>query len=352
MLTMRKDAIAFAVILCATRACSVNTNVGVQRQGTGGPVETSSHVDHFVPHISTDPANKNDPVKLFLRERVPVDARGPVVLFVHGRSTFAVPAFDLAHRGYSWMDYLARAGFDVFAMDLQGYGGSSKPRVMDEPCNTSRSHQIKYLIPNPLAAPCPPTYPHSFGSFRTDWDEIDSTVEFIRALRRDGGLKVNLIGWSRGGMRVIGYAALHPDKIERVVAYAPTRFPPPVTDRAYPTNLIDKAGSFVDWDRQRDATNCPDQFDPAIRDLIWDSTMELDKPGSRWGTSGISRSPSFDGAAGWTADLPGMLLAPTLVIRGSLDDQAPEAATRALYESLRAPKVYVTVRCGSHELQH
>ena len=28
-----------------------------------------------------------------------------------------------------------------------------------------------------------PRYPHSFGSFATDWDEIDTVVEFIRSLR-------------------------------------------------------------------------------------------------------------------------------------------------------------------------
>jgi fermentation-respiration switch protein FrsA (DUF1100 family) len=42
--------------------------------------------------------------------------------------------------------------------------------------------------------------------------------------------------------------------------------------------------------------------------------------------------------------------APTLVIRGALDDQAPEHATRALYDALGGPKAFVTVSCGSHEL--
>jgi len=99
---------------------------------------------------------------------------------VQGRSVFAVPAFDLDFQDYSWMAYLAAAGFDVFALDLQGYGGSSKPSVMDDPCNTSGANQANYLVPNPLQAPCSPSYPHSFGSFRTDWDEMDTVVEFIR----------------------------------------------------------------------------------------------------------------------------------------------------------------------------
>ena len=60
-----------------------------------------------------------------------------VVLFIQGRSAAAVPAFDLAYADYSWMVNLADAGFDVFAMDLQGYGSSSKPAAMDDPCNTS-----------------------------------------------------------------------------------------------------------------------------------------------------------------------------------------------------------------------
>jgi hypothetical protein len=46
------------------------------------------------------------------------------------------------------------AGFDAFAVDLQGYGRSSKPVVVDEPCNTSADDQAKYLIPKSVV----PTY--------------------------------------------------------------------------------------------------------------------------------------------------------------------------------------------------
>jgi hypothetical protein len=137
-------------------------------------------IDHFVSHISTERANKGSRVSLFVRERRGAPL-GPVVLLVQGRSAAAVPAFDLAYADYSSMVDLAAAGFDVFAMDLQGYGSSSRPTVMDDPCNTSPENQAKYLVPNPLPAPCRPRYPHAFGSFATDWE---TSRESSRSRRR------------------------------------------------------------------------------------------------------------------------------------------------------------------------
>jgi pimeloyl-ACP methyl ester carboxylesterase len=247
------------------------------------------------------------------------------------------------------MRYLADAGFHAFAVDLQGYGSSARPAIMDDPCNTGADAQARHLIPNPLRTPCPPRYPRSFGSFATDWDEIDTVVAFIRSLRGQGALRVNLVGWSRGGMRAIGYAALRPNNVQRVVALAPTRFPPVASVPTYPVHITDKRDFFLDWDRQTDSKNCPQQFDASIRQALWESTIALDKLGSTWGPSGVRRSPAFT-AAGWTADLPGRVQAPTLVIRGSLDDQAPDQATRALYDALGGPKAYSIVSCGSHEL--
>ena len=34
-------------------------------------------------------------------------------------------AFDVPYQDYSWMAYLAEAGFDVFAMDITGIGRSA-----------------------------------------------------------------------------------------------------------------------------------------------------------------------------------------------------------------------------------
>jgi alpha-beta hydrolase superfamily lysophospholipase len=55
---------------------------------------------------------------------------------VAGATVSVVPAFDLQFENYSWMEYLATAGFDVFAMDVTGYGLSPRP-MMDDPCNNS-----------------------------------------------------------------------------------------------------------------------------------------------------------------------------------------------------------------------
>ena len=95
-----------------------------------------------------------------------------------------------------------------------------------------------------------------------------------------------------------------PDNVEKVVALAPTRFPPVASVPSYPMNMSDKRDFFADWDRQIDSKNCPQQVDPSIRQALWDSTIARDKLGSGWGASGVRRSPAFT-AVGWTPDLPG-----------------------------------------------
>src|ERR1700687_4345705 len=87
--------------------------------------------DYLVPHISTVPATAGDHVELFVRETVqPGRHRDrPAVLMVHGTTQSTVTSFDIRLENYSWMDHLATAGFDVFAMDLTGYGLSPRPRM-------------------------------------------------------------------------------------------------------------------------------------------------------------------------------------------------------------------------------
>ena len=51
-----------------------------------------------------------------------------VVLFVHGAGTPAEVAFDVPYQDYSWMAYLAQAGFDTFSVD------TDRLRPLDATC--------------------------------------------------------------------------------------------------------------------------------------------------------------------------------------------------------------------------
>ena len=49
------------------------------------------------------------------------------VLFEHGATYPSETAFDLPVGGVSWMDDIAKAGYDVWLVDVRGYGRSSRP---------------------------------------------------------------------------------------------------------------------------------------------------------------------------------------------------------------------------------
>ena len=311
--------------------------------------------DFYVPHVSTVDFNGGETVNLFVRERscggdIKKDEHRPAVLLIQGRSAYAIPSYDLPFKDYSWMEFLAKRGFDVYAMDLQGYGGSTIPSIMNNPCNANTESQAKYLIPHPLATTCAPAYAKSFGNYATNWDEIDTVVDYIRASQADPRAKVSLIGHSRGGLRVIGYAALHPDKIERIVAFTPTRWPPVNVNPAFPLNVDNQSDYFVDMNRQ---AKCPGQIEPGVQDALWSQFMSFDRMGATWGApngTGIRRYPSFASGAGWQEDIPNRVHVPTLVIRGEFDDASPATSARDLYNLIPAQKVYVTVTCAGHEL--
>ena len=79
-------------------------------------------LEHRVKVQSTVPALVGKTVDLYVRERVSASMKldavpaDRVVLFVHGAGTPAEVAFDVPHSDYSWMAYLADAGFDVFSV--------------------------------------------------------------------------------------------------------------------------------------------------------------------------------------------------------------------------------------------
>ncbi len=211
-----------AKIMTLALAAAVAAVVAVSAGDDGERLLT---IDHYVRVKSTVPALAGQEVPIYVRERVQAGLAlrgGPapdrVALFVHGAGTPAEVAFDVPQADYSWMAYLARAGFDVFAMDTTGYGRSFRPAAMNDPCNLARERQGAF-VPSLIAAPCPPSYGHAMTTIASDWNDINAVVDHVRALRRVD--KVSLLAWSLGGPRAGGYAAQHPEKVHKMVLLAP-----------------------------------------------------------------------------------------------------------------------------------
>ncbi len=308
-------------------------------------------VDHAVTVTSIVPAIAGQPAQIYVRERVAEGMTNPaadrVVLFVHGAGTPAEVAFDVPIGDYSWMAYLAAAGFDAFAMDTTGYGRSTRPAPMNDPCNLSAEQQAQF-IPSLIKAPCTATHPGQLTTIASDWHDIDAVVDYIRALRKVE--KVSLVAWSLGGPRAGGYAAQHPDKVNRLVLFAPAY------NRAAPaTRPAPSAGSVAfntqsrpefdaNWDRQ---IGCEKQFDPQVREVVWAEMLASDPVGAKWG-SGVRRAPST-ASWGWNAAMIGSMKMPTLIIAGALDKQVPPDRVKAAYDDSGATdKVLIDLGCSSH----
>ena len=275
-----------------------------------------------------------------------------VVLFVHGGTTPVAAGYDMEFQDYSWMEALAREGFDVWAVDQTGYGGSARP-FMDDPCNVDPELQATLLVGNVLEEPCAAHHPLRFNTIRGEWEEIDAAVNFI--LEETGASRLSLIGWSAGGPRAGGYATLHPDKVNRLFLFAPVAGNANLQladapAEGFTTTLRDKEGFGESWRAQ---ATCPGQIEDGALDAYWAASMKWDPVGATWGPEGgdgYVRGPTRTGS-GWTPDMVASLDKPLLVIGGELDATIQPAAAKSVYEQAGSTdKVYVAVACGSHFL--
>jgi pimeloyl-ACP methyl ester carboxylesterase len=329
-----------------------NTATGLA--ATGGE---DSHqilaIDHYVPHTSIAPATNGQPVTLYMRERAQADVvrqgsalTGKVVVFVQGSRLGSTGVFDAPYQDYSWMAYLAQSGFDTFGLDMTGYGLSTRPAPMDDPCNLDPAQQA-LLIPSVLPEPCPPSYPSQVTTLRSDWDDLDGAVDYVRALRHVD--RVSLVGWSFGGSRAGGYAMLHPGKVDRLVLLAPAydrehpnASAPESPAAGAPMGVTSADGLASSWDPQ---VQCSDQLDPRIRETIWNEGILAD--GVSW-APGLRRVPSFPNW-NWNRSIAEKVQAPTLLISGEMDKVVPQQVVRDLYADLRTDqKLFVDLACSSH----
>jgi pimeloyl-ACP methyl ester carboxylesterase len=312
-------------------------------------------VDHYVRVKSTAPNIAGQTAQIYVREVVlpGVALRGraaptSVVLFVHGAGTPAEVSFDVPYKDYSWMAYLAKAGFDVFSMDMTGYGRSTRPPAMNDPCNLSKEQQARF-VPQLIAAPCAPSHPTPITTMGSDWNDIGAVVDHLRALR--GVERVSLVAWSQGGPRAGGYAAGNPDKIARLVVLAPAynrsgplAAPDPLPSANAPMNVQSHVDFTANWDRQ---VGCPEQYEPAASAAVWNEMLLSDPVGSTWGT-GVRRAPQVP-TWGFNQKIVAGMQTPFMMVAGVHDKQVTPERVRELFADLGSPqKVLVDLGCSSH----
>lgn len=164
--------------------------------------------DYHVSHTSNEPSYAQQELesRVTLRMREVVTAGrertvaqdGRVLLLIHGYSVPGQVAFDTDHQNCSLMRQLARAGWDTFAQDMEGFGSSTRPPIMDDPA----------------------ALPKSKAPIRGDVTvrDVERAMAFINALR--GTQRVHLLGWSQGAtLEAPRFALEHPDKVAKLVLF-------------------------------------------------------------------------------------------------------------------------------------
>src|SRR5580698_7744153 len=187
-------------ILQMSLACLVaSTLASAGAQAKGPKLETT---DTMIP--SGDAG-----VQLFVRNKHPAGketAADKILLFVHGATYPAETAFDLPIEGVSMMDLIAARGYDVYLVDVRGYGRSTRPPEMSQPPEAN-----KPLVSTEVAA-----------------HDLSVAVDYILKKRKVS--KIDVMGWSWGTSIAGMYTSEHNDKVNRLVLYAPqwVRTEPPV----------------------------------------------------------------------------------------------------------------------------
>lgn len=301
-------------------------------------------LDHYVRVKSAVPAMAGQTAHIYVREVAQPRHGREVVLFIHGAGTPAEVAFDVPFEDYSWMAFLARAGYDVFSMDMSGYGRSTRPMAMNDPCNLAPDQQKSVF-----QSACPPTYGQQMTTIASDWNDINGVVDYLRSLR--GVDKVNLIGWSLGGPRAGGYAAHHPDKVAKLILLAPAyrrgsaAAPPAQVPAAGPAFATQSREEFdANWNRQ---VGCPAQIDEKAREAVWADMLASDPQAATWGPR-VRRAPLVT-VWGWNESVVAKMTMPALFVAAALDKQALPAGVRSLYEDFGAKqKLLLDLGCASH----
>jgi pimeloyl-ACP methyl ester carboxylesterase len=282
-----------------------------------------------------------DGVQIFVRNKRPEGIQtfksDRIVVLMHG-ATYPSTSFDLPLAGKSWMDYMAGRGFDVYALNLPGYGRSTRPASMDAPADQNAPFM------------------------RTDeaTKALGAVVDYV--LKRRGVDKINLVAWSWGTTIAAAYTTENQGKVERLALYAP------VWLRTTPSlvQIQGKVGAYRTVSRDqalgRWLTGVPDDKKAALIPAGWfdmwaDATFATDPKGE----GKTLRAPNGvvqDGLDFWGATPPkpywdpAKITSPVLLVLGEWDRDTPPYMAQALYPLLTnaAWKRHVVLSEGTHTI--
>jgi pimeloyl-ACP methyl ester carboxylesterase len=289
------------------------------------------------------PARDDPALKLYVRNKHPADmARFPpdrTVVFVHGATYPAETAFDLPLGGMSWMDFIASRGFDVYLLDVRGYGRSTRPAAMDKP-----------------AAESPPV-----ATTDEAVEDVAAVADFVRGRRSLA--KLDLLGWSWGTSIMATYAARHPDTVERLVLYAPVwlRTTPSlvqVSGQLGAYRVVSRKDALGRW-----LTGVAEDRKAALIPAGWfdtwaDATFATDPVGAAQNPP-VLRAPNgvvLDGRQFWSVDKPmydpAALTKPVMLTLAEWDHDTPPYMAQTLFPLLtRSPhKRLVMLAEGTHSI--
>jgi pimeloyl-ACP methyl ester carboxylesterase len=304
-----------------------------------------------VQHAATQPGNAAlvteefmipaaDPgLQLYVRNKRPRDlARftpDNMVLFVHGATYPAETSFDLQLDGLSWMDYIASRGYDVYLVDVRGYGKSSRPAEMDQPAERNPP-----IVRTATAA-------RDYGA----------AVDFV--LKRRGVAKLNVLGWSWGTAISALYTSQNSAKVNRLVMYAPVwlRETKSLTDTggalgAYRTVTADAAVKRRGAGVPAGKKPMPDAW---VEEWVR-ATFASDPVGAK-AEPRFVRAPNgnvIDNRAYWSAGKalydPADIKVPTMLVLAEWDADTPVYMAQALFPKLvnADPKRLVIIGEGTH----
>jgi pimeloyl-ACP methyl ester carboxylesterase len=283
-------------------------------------------------------------IEIFVRNKRPASLTAfrpeRTVLYVHGATYPASTSFDLALDGVSWMDYLAARGYDVYLLDVRGYGRSTRPPEMAEK-------------------------PDAHGPIvrgDTAVRDIGAVVDFI--LKRRNIPRLNLIGWSWGTTLMATYTTQNPGKVERLALYAPgwirktASLVPVAPGPLGAWRATTRAQALTRW-----LTGVPEDKKATLIPAGWfdqwaDATWATDPVGATQSPPAV-RAPNgvlADGAEYWSSNKPYYdpvkITVPTLLVHGEWDQDLPPYMAQTLFPLLvNSPgKRYVMLAEGTHTI--